>query len=164
MTPGNAQPNADIFDFKRRNLKDLARLSRDYFAELNPFDRTLQFADNWDERYRKLMAMGIGSDRFFIRGVRSDKEIIGFIMFGYRVESLWKIANRGYISNIYVIPEHRRKGVGILMVRDAVETLLAAGSKVIELEVYTLNRPGRAFWSHLGFGDFKNRLRLIPPA
>jgi ribosomal protein S18 acetylase RimI-like enzyme len=151
----------DLFDITRRDLAELCRLSHEYFAELVPYDGTLLFIDNWDKRYGRLMQLGLDSDRFFIRGARIGEQIVGFIMFGYRVEELWEVANRGYISNIYVAPSWRRKGIGRRMVLDAIETLKASGSSLIELEVYERNEAGTKFWAQFGFQPFKFRRRLM---
>ena len=160
--PEDSTQNIVLFDFTPKDLKELTRLSREYFTELFAYDETLLFAEDWDRGYRNLMGIGIDSERFQIRGARLDKKVVGFVMFGYRIESLWQVSNRGYLSNIYVIPSHRGRGIGRMLVRDAIERMRAAGSLVIELEVYATNEAAKSFWDHFGFRTFKHRLRIIP--
>ena len=47
-----------------------------------------------------------------------------------------------------------------MLVRDAIERMCAAGSQVIELEVYATNEAAKSFWDHFGFRAFKHRVRL----
>ena len=157
----NPESEAEFFELKRKHLRELTQLSRAYFTELMPHDTSLRMSDDWDSRYRSLMEIAVGSAQFSLCGMRIGKEMIGFIMFGYRVETLWQAHNRGYISNIYVAPRHRRKGIGREMVQNAVARLAGSGVHLIELELYTTNEPADNFWRSFGFAPFKYRSRLI---
>ncbi len=151
----------EIFDIKRRDLQDLTRLAHEYFAELEAYDEGLRMAANWDEEYFDLMQLGLRARSFFMRGVRVEGEMVGFAMFSYRVERMWTLAVRGYISNIYVVPKHRRRGIGRRLVADAMERLKKEGAQSVEMEVYATNEAGRKFWGKVGFDSFKQRYRIL---
>jgi len=55
------------------------------------------------------------------------------------------------ITEFYVLPEQRRRGVG----RAAIEALLAEhrrrGTALVEAAILALNEPAREFWAGLGF-------------
>ena len=153
----------EIFDIKRRDLPELTRLARDYFAELEVCDEGLRKAEGWDEDYFEMLRLGLMAVPFFMRGARADGEMLGFIMFTFRVERMWTLATRGYISNLYVVPQHRGRGIGRRLVTDAVERLKKAGAQSVEMEVYPTNEKGRKFWEKMGFAPFKLRNRILFP-
>jgi ribosomal protein S18 acetylase RimI-like enzyme len=150
----------ELFDFKGKDFAELARLTHEYFTELQRYDASIVFAEGWEPHYRQTMEAAMVSPRFFTRGVRVKGQTAGFIMFGFRDEPMWQMRNRGYLSNIYVIPALRRNGLGRLMVQDALKTLRRMDVKVMELDVYCANDTGRLFWQSLGFRNVKERLRL----
>ncbi len=155
------ESQTEFFELKRKHLGELTRMSRAYFTELRPYDASLRMSEDWDSRYHNLMEIAVGNAQFNLCGMRVGKEMTGFIMFGYRVETLWQAHSRGYISNIYVAPPHRRKGLGREMVQNAVARLAGAGVHLVELELYTTNVPAERFWQSFGFTPFKYRSRLI---
>ncbi len=151
----------EIFDIKRRDILDLTRLAQDYFAELKACDEGLKMAPNWEKDYFDLMELGLRANHFFMRGVSIDREMAAFIMFSYRVESMWLLASRGYISDIYVVPAHRNQGIGRKLVSEAMHHLQQAGVQSVEMEVYIANDPGQKFWEKMGFAPFKTRNRIM---
>lgn len=76
----------------------------------------------------------------------------------------WPDATRlvASIIEFYVLPEHRRQGVG----RAAIEALLSdhsqRGTALVEASILYLNEPARAFWCALGF-DFRSVLTARKP-
>jgi ribosomal protein S18 acetylase RimI-like enzyme len=150
----------EMFDFKRRDFGELAELTRAYFTELQQYDGFIGFAENWEAHYRQLMERAMGSPQFYVRGLRVDGATAGFIMFGCREDLMWEASRRGYLSNIYVAPALRRRGLGRFMVDGALQTLRQAEVDVVELDVYDTNEVGRLFWKSFGFERFKERLRI----
>ena len=156
------EPNVEIFDIGRKDLREIVSMARDYFVELEEIDRGLGMEPDWEREYYEMLLMGLQARPFFMRGARADDRTVGFVMFSYRVERMWMVAVRGYISNIYVLPEYRRRGIGRSLVADALARLRIAGAQSIEMEVYTDNSPGQAFWDRMGFESYKQRRRLFP--
>jgi len=152
--------NAEAFDFRKRDFAELAALTHAYFTELMRFDDSIAFAEGWEAHYRQIMEGAMASPHFFVRGARVKGQTAGFIMFGYREELMWRKKRRGYLSNIYVIPSERRKGLGRFMVEGALQTLRQLDVDVAELDVYNNNDAGGLFWKSLGFEPFKERLRI----
>lgn len=153
----------EMFDIGRSDIGELTRLTYAYFRELREYDVGIDFAEGWEAHYRRLMESAMNAQNFFMRGLRVKAETVGFIMFGFREEPMWRIRQRGYLSNIYVIPSHRRKGMGTFMVEGALQTLRQMDVELVELDVYVNNRAARAFWQSFGFLPFKERLRLTLP-
>lgn len=70
----------------------------------------------------------------------------------------------GYISDLSVTAESRRKGVGGLILDGLHAWFLAKGLPYVEVSVAVRNQMSRSFWRKYGFTDFVERLRKeLPP-
>jgi ribosomal protein S18 acetylase RimI-like enzyme len=66
-----------------------------------------------------------------------------------------------YIRHFYVMPEHRRGGIG----RRVVECLLAdvvPPTARVTLDVLASNVTGHRFWRSVGFADYAIRMERLP--
>ena len=59
----------------------------------------------------------------------------------------------GYIADLFVIEEYRRKGVGSELVEQAMGWFKSMGLNAVELYVLGENEPGCGFWKSKGFSD-----------
>lgn len=77
---------------------------------------------------------------------------------------IMKSAQTGYISNLYVLEAHRRKGIGTQLVEHAVSWLREHGAGVVSLEIHIANRAAIELYRKAGFEDYtvKMSLRLLP--
>ena len=90
----------------------------------------------------------------FLVAMRGD-EAVGYIMcrveFGLsEIESL-RFKRRGHIVSIAVLPEHRRRGVGTLLVREAFKGMADYGASECFLEVRVSNVAAISFYRKMGF-------------
>jgi ribosomal protein S18 acetylase RimI-like enzyme len=67
----------------------------------------------------------------------------------------------GYVSDLYVAPEARRRGVAASLVRGVAEGLQAKGAEVLELEVQPGNTLARTAYERWGFREAQ--LKLAAP-
>ena len=65
----------------------------------------------------------------------------------------------GYITQFYVAPEHRRRGVGQLMFDAIVQWLASRGVRDVQLNVSQDNPVGHRFWRRHGFVPHRLRLK-----
>lgn len=63
----------------------------------------------------------------------------------------WMVLDEGQITNIAIVPAHRREGYGAIMTRKLVKELIGKGMKEIFLEVRVSNGPAQALYRRLGF-------------
>jgi GNAT superfamily N-acetyltransferase len=79
-----------------------------------------------------------------------DGQIVGFVSGGPERsgDSLYS----GEVYAIYILPAHQRKGIGRLLIREAVQALLAQGFSNMLIWVLSDN-PSRTFYEALG-GEF----------
>ena len=64
----------------------------------------------------------------------------------------------GRISFVYLLPEHRRQGLGGALVRDLVGYFREHDAEHVTLGVDTSNGEGSAVWRRLGFTEFSREL------
>lgn len=67
---------------------------------------------------------------------------------------------RGFLYHLAVIPEHRRAGIGRLLVQRALLALGSLGIPKCHVVVFRRNRAGRAFWRSIGW-EARTRLCLM---
>ena len=65
----------------------------------------------------------------------------------------------GYITQFYVAPEHRRRGVGQLMLDAIVQWLASRGVRDVQLNVSQDNPVGHRFWQRHGFVPHRLRMK-----
>ena len=64
----------------------------------------------------------------------------------------------GYIHDLFVIPEYRRKGIGRLLFDEILKWLHTLNINRVELEVIVGNYLADSFWKKQGFSDHVHRL------
>lgn len=65
---------------------------------------------------------------------------------------------RAEITDVGVREGLRRRGIGRLLVREALRWVAASGVERVEVQVAHGNAEGQGFWRALGFGDFMDVL------
>jgi ribosomal protein S18 acetylase RimI-like enzyme len=90
---------------------------------------------------------------------RVEGAIVGFVSYSIEHGTLALDAPRGIVSNIYVEPAYRGKGVGTALL-DASEAALAdQGAAVVILEVMTDNVDARQFYEHHAYESYRTAMK-----
>ena len=82
--------------------------------------------------------------RYFI--VRKNNQLIGY-------GGMWLILDEAHITNIAVHPEHRRRGVGRLLMETLIEEAVRLNMQRMTLEVRVSNRAAISLYKSLGFEE-----------
>ncbi len=86
--------------------------------------------------------------------VEINNKIVGYVMgrieFGFS-HTKFGFAKKGHIVSIAVLEEHRRKGLGLALMEEAVKGFIQRGCKEIFLEVRVSNIPAIHLYKKLGF-------------
>jgi ribosomal protein S18 acetylase RimI-like enzyme len=80
-----------------------------------------------------------------------DGEAVGFLLGRPKSERI------GYVSDLYVLPEHRTRGIARELLTEAVAAL---GREVVTLDVDITNAAARSFYRRLGFHEQSLRLAI----
>ena len=127
----------------------LLAVMRAYHRELDAYDRRTVGQPFDVVRYERALLDDLDDREFW--WILADGERAGFVL--VRTLPDWPDDSRmvATITDFYVAPAHRRRGVGSA----AVEALLAAhrlrGTYEMEAAVLPDNAPALAFWQRLGF-------------
>jgi len=66
----------------------------------------------------------------------------------------------GYVFGLYVVPEARRRGIALGLMRRVARVLADAGRPYLLLTVDTPNEAARRLYERLGFADAARMLRI----
>lgn len=87
--------------------------------------------------------------------VRRGTEVVGYVMcrieFGLSEIQRMRFRRKGHVVSIAVLPNHRRRGVGTLLMREAMKGMAGYGADEFFLETRISNAPAISFYQKLGF-------------
>ncbi|SEV96464.1 GNAT family N-acetyltransferase [Natrinema salifodinae] len=170
MPPSNPRPTIDIEPAARGDLDALA----DMWVRLARDQRTYGSAIRADanrETMRETLAAHQVNDGLLVarlggRGARAGTatatatgtetdSIVGFVSFSIERGSLDLDTTRGLLSNIYVDPAYRDRGIGAALLEAAEDALAERGADVMLLEVMADNEAARRFYRRQGYDSFR---------
>jgi ribosomal protein S18 acetylase RimI-like enzyme len=123
----------------------LARDQRQHDAAVRP--------DANRETMRETLAAYQVNDGLLV--ARSEGQIAGFVSFTVEHGSLELDAERGLLSNIYVKPAYRDRGIGSALLEAAEASLARRDVDVMLLEVMADNESARRFYRRKGYDEFR---------
>lgn len=128
-------------------------LRRSSAGDVEALDRIDQacFDDFWAYGPARI-ARYIAEERVCV--AESDAEPIGYTLCTVERGS-------GTLGRLAVLPEHRRLGIGALLVADAVRAMLAADAAAVTLCTQRENSGARALYRELGFRELAGELALL---
>jgi len=110
-------------------VDQVAKIEQESFSK--PWSREMLLAECQNQQAEFYVALKI-------------KQVIGY--FGLHV-----ILDEGYITNIAVAQEHRRQGVGTLMIEEIIAIAREKNLAFLTLEVRPSNVTAKALYSRFGF-------------
>ncbi len=133
---------------EEREYDDFFALMEVYQRELDPFDPAAD--DPWDsERHRAAVLDDMDGRELW--WIEADGTRAGFVM--VRLVDDWPQEERqiASIAEFYVLPEHRRRGVGTAAIHAVLADHRERGTYEVEASILPGNEAARAFWAALGF-------------
>jgi len=121
-----------------KELEPVAKVKKHYAEYLN---------NDLKSAYRKLL---VATDKSDIVGVILVKLFRSLKVAGYK--------KRGYLSNLYVVPEYRKQGVGRKLTAKAISWLKSVGADEATLEIYENNLAARMLYEKLGFTTYSVKM------
>lgn len=92
-------------------------------------------------------------------GAFINEELAGWIICEQRT---WN--NSFYIENILIDEKHRREGIGVMLIKNAIKEARKLNCRVIELETQNTNYPAIQFYRRMGFNITGLNTRLYENA
>jgi ribosomal protein S18 acetylase RimI-like enzyme len=119
----------------------IGRLLHDFNTE---YDEITPGAGAVADRVRELLA---GEDFIVLLGGREPR---GLAVLRFR-PSIWTPGLECYIAELYVQPEHRRQGLGLVLMNAALDAARDRGADYIEVATSEDDTGARALYERLGF-------------
>lgn len=125
----------------------LVSLWQDLAANQRTFNSHLLVSEN-ERIIRETFSQRIAMGRAY---VARDTDIVGFVTFTTEVGHYEQDVTRGFIENLYVVPEYQNEGVGTALLDAAEGSLDEQGADVIALEALAENDEAQEFYQERGY-------------
>lgn len=109
-------------------------------------EKFLPYTKIWETTSEDLEEMNTIIEQGNSFGAFVNEELAGWIICEHRT---WN--NSFYIENILVDEKHRRQGIGIMLIKNAIKEARRLNCRVIELETQNTNYPAIQFYRRMGF-------------
>jgi len=140
--PQEVRPVVEYTDREGRRVI-VRRARRDDIPEITEIEE-LAFPKSPYPTYVFLYNLSNNPDGFLVAEVSG--RVVGYIIFETRP---W--LNEGHIVSIAVHPDHRRRGIGTILMKEAERRIAERGYDVVRLEVRESNFGARRFYERLGY-------------
>ena len=120
-----------------------------------PFDSRYTLSDDAEESMGENLArLIVAEDALVIMAVENTKPL-GFGIARIRnYPPVFIKQTHGSIEDFAVSSEHRRKGIGELILKEILDWFRSQGIDRVELRVASMNTVGYSFWRKQGFTDY----------
>ncbi|MFC4543575.1 GNAT family N-acetyltransferase [Halosolutus amylolyticus] len=105
------------------------------------------------ETMRETLGAHLHADGLLV--ARVEGTIVGFASFSIERGSLDLDTTRGVLSNLYVEPAHRGRGIGTALLTAVEAELADQGAETLLLEVMADNEDAREFYRTQGYDEFR---------
>jgi ribosomal protein S18 acetylase RimI-like enzyme len=120
------------------------------------FDPLLNVAEDVGHQASKYVTDSIGARKTLVLVAASDKRVVGFLRAELRERLFYEPSKEGHITDLYILPEARRKELGRRMLGEAKKRLASRGAKVMTAEFPASNHFAVAFYHKNGFRALTN--------
>lgn len=121
----------------------LEKMAEEHLQEVAELER-ICFSQPWS--YQSLKEELDNDTAHFFVALNENKKVIGYI-------GVFVVLESCFVSNVAVLPEYRRRGVGRALLRIATLTADAMGTDFISLEVRESNYGAISLYRSLGFEE-----------
>lgn len=117
----------------------------------NEFDPLFTVKDDAKETATKYISESLGPEKVIVLAVTKGKKVIGFLRGELTERLFYEPSKEGIITDMYVLPEHRRNQLGQDLLEQATTELRKMGAQIIAADLPTRNEIGVHFYSKRGF-------------
>lgn len=155
-----------IREYKDSDFDELRRLFsllQDYERDIEPLRLPAdQMVDAYMAELFKQMEKYQGKIYLSVIHEGTEEQVTGYISLYGRQEfddDLNHPAWIGYVTDLIVVPEHRKSGAAQELMKAAEDYARSCGAIALTLNVLGDNKPARRFYEKSGFKDYQLRLR-----
>lgn len=152
-------------EIRRARREDLTALS-DLIVRVkklnNEFDPLFAVVVDAKERADRYLEATLGAaDKLLLVAVDRAK-VVGVLRAEMRERLFYEPHAEGFITDFYILPEHRRKALGNEMLQQAFAELKKMGAQIIVAEMPSQNEIANRFYIKRGFRGLLNVLGKSP--
>jgi ribosomal protein S18 acetylase RimI-like enzyme len=130
-------------------MKFIQLAYRELFPQQEDFSHLVQTVNQYLSRETPLW--WVDTDPVEVPGNSSvGRQPVGCIWLGNAIDQV-RGDRHAHIFLLYVMPEHRRRGMGSELMRHAEDWARARGDRQIGLQVFQSNQPALALYHQLGY-------------
>lgn len=140
-----------LWAFEKENrIEDLKREGGS-LKELLLWEITNNFKKPWLDKIKSDFI----AKKIFILIIEDNKKIIGYSIFRINSYILYHVPNIGFIDELFISKNKRKKGFGKKLLEKTLFELKTAGVRKIIISVFVSNVPANKLYSEYKFTDFK---------
>lgn len=150
---------------RQATLEDLAvvtGLQQEFIQDhANLYDQTFyEMKDGADKEWSRWAEAKLKSGELGLFVAEKDI-VIGYVSGWIETRPPIYVLNKiGYLSNIYVVPAHRRQGIGAKLNSALCDWFRNQGLKYVELTVDSRAKESVNSWIGMGYGEVGKRMRI----
>ncbi len=146
-------------EIRRAKKEDLAAVS-DLVVRVkrlnNEFDPLFAVVPDAKSRADGYLESTIGASDKLLLVAAEGQKVVGVLRAELRERLFYEPHSEGFITEFYILPEHRRKALGNEMIQQASSELKKMGAQIIVGEVPAQNEIANRFYVKRGFRGLLN--------
>ena len=122
----------------------------------NEFDPLFAVVTDAKSRAEKYIGSTIGAQDKLLLVATEGPKVVGMLRAEMRERIFYEPHSEGFITDFYIMPEHRRKALGNEMLKQASAELRKMGAQIIVADVPARNEIANKFYVKRGFRALTN--------
>jgi len=120
------------------------------------FDPLLNVAKDVGQQASRYIADSVGAKNTVLLVATSGKRVVGVLRAELRERRFYEPSKEGHVTDLYILPEARRRALGRKMLEEAKKRLASKGAKLMTAEFPASNHFAVAFYHKNGFRALTN--------
>jgi ribosomal protein S18 acetylase RimI-like enzyme len=134
------------------DLKEIKLLSK---KEEFKYSDSIRLVEENKEHYHKYLEKDLRYENRGLFIAIEKKKIIGMILAQYfKPLPISKYKKKGYISNLYILEQYRKKGIGKKLIERSLDWLKKNNTEYVSLEIHIDNEDAKKIYKKFGFKNY----------
>ena len=141
---------------ERKDLDVIVNLTLRLKKLNEEFDPLYTVKPNAEEEAKDYISKSFDDENVIMLVAEADGKVVGFVRALIKTRMFYQPDVEGVISDLYVLPAYRRKGVGDKLLDEVAKLLKARGVKILAAEFPPYNTIAVSFYEKRGFKPLLN--------
>jgi ribosomal protein S18 acetylase RimI-like enzyme len=128
----------------------------------NEFDPLFGVVSDAKRRAEDYVSASLGSDRTLVMVATSGAKVIGVARAEIEERMFYEPSMAGHITEMYILPEHRRQQLGQEFLERVMKELRKMGAEIIVADLPVRNEIGVSFYTKRGFRRLAETFAHMP--